>query len=107
MSDFSSKGGASDHSSFSLNNCCHNEIELRDCVLSSKRHLLRNFFSYYIKSLMMVNEQLNASYLAKLKLQYAEMREADKITVSEVHETIEGMQVDEDSKAALYSMLSE
>ena len=56
---------------------------------------------------MMVNEQLNASYLAKLKLQYAQMREADKITVSEVHETIEGMQVDEDSKAALYSMLSE
>ena len=56
---------------------------------------------------MMVNEQLNASYLTKLKMQYAQMREADKITVSEVHETIEEMQVDEDSKAALYQMLAE
>lgn|ERR1719469_975946 len=89
MSDFSSRAGTSDQSSISLHNCCQNEIELRDRVMSSKRILLRNFFSYYIKSLMMVNEQLNASYLNKLKLEYAQLREGDKIPVSEVHETIE------------------
>ena len=48
---------------FDLSNCCKNEIELRSRVLTSKRMLLRNFFSFYLKSLMMVNEQLNASYL--------------------------------------------
>ncbi len=69
--------------------------------------LLRNFFSQYIKSLMMVNEKLNMSYLAKLKREYMAMREADKITVSEIDETIDEMMVDEQSRAQLYSMLSE
>lgn len=69
--------------------------------------LLRNFFSYYIKSLMMVNEQLNMSYLAKLKREYMTMREADKITVTEIEETINEMEVDEQSKEQLYQMLTE
>ena len=47
---------------------------------------------------MMVNEQLNMSYLAKLKREYMTMREADKITVTEIEETINEMEVDEQSK---------
>ena len=48
---------------------------------------------------MMVNEKLNMSYLAKLKREYMAMREADKITVSEIDETIDEMMVDEQSRA--------
>ena len=89
-----------------LRNCCHNEIELRDRVLSSKRILLRNFFTFYLKQLMIVNEQLNASYLTKLRDEYTQLREKDKITVLELQETIEEMEIDEQSKAHLYHMLS-
>ena len=34
---------------FNIQTYCNNEIELRDRVLSSKRVLLRNFFTFYIK----------------------------------------------------------
>jgi len=56
---------------------------------------------------MLVNEQLNMSYLAKLKQKYMQLREQDKITVREVNDTIEQMQVDEWSKNQLYLMLAE
>ena len=55
----------------------------------------------------MVNEQLNMSYLAKLKREYMTMREADKITCTEIDDTINEMEVDEQSKEQLYQMLSE
>lgn len=42
-------------SQINLENCCKHELELRERVLSSKRILLRNFFSFYIKSVMIVN----------------------------------------------------
>ena len=74
----------SQFTSSSVQENCHNEIELRSRVLSSKRIILRNFFSYYIKSLMLMNEQLNVSYLNKLRQQYMQLQEADKITVHEV-----------------------
>ena len=67
-----------------LQNVCNNEIELRDRVLGSKRILLRNLFSFYIKSLMMVNQKLNLSYLGKLKEEYMRLRDVDKITLGEL-----------------------
>ena len=95
-------------SAINIQNCCKNELELRDRVLSSKRILLRNFFSYYIKSLMMVNEKLNLSYLTKLKKEYMKLKETDKITVSELQEAVdEMMEVDEQSKTHLFQILSE
>ena len=60
--------------SFNIQNYCNNEIELRDRVLSSKRVLLRNFFTYYIKQLMIVNEKLNLSYISKLKEEYMKLK---------------------------------
>jgi hypothetical protein len=36
--------------------CCHYEIEVRQKVLSSKKYFLKNFFQFYLKSLMTVNE---------------------------------------------------
>ena len=82
-------------------------MELRSRVLSSKRFLLRNFLSFYLKSLMMVNEKLNVSYVEKLKREYSVLRDADKLTVRELQETIDEMEVDEQSKAHLLQMISE
>ena len=86
---------ADEQYTFNINNYCNNEIELRDRVLSSKRVLLRNFFTYYIKQLMIVNEKLNLSYVTKLKEQYMKLKDKDKITISELQETIDEMEVDE------------
>ena len=72
---FSDGSRSREPSPIDLRNCCQNEIELRDRVLSSKRMLLRNFFSQYIKQLMLVNEQLNKSYLMKLRQDYMQLRE--------------------------------
>ena len=75
--------------------------------MSSKRILLRNFFTFYIKQLMMVNQKLNLSYLAKLKIEYMKLKNTDKISVRELSETIDEMEVDEQSKAHLLNVLSE
>lgn len=99
---------SSSTTTINLQNCVHHELELRDRVLSSKRVLLRNFFSYYIKSLMMVNEKLNLSYLTKLKKEYMKMNEKDKITLFELQEAFdEMMDVDEQRKSHLFQILSE
>lgn len=97
----------SDLQSFNIKECCNNEIELRDRVLSSKRILLRNFFTFYIKQLMIVNEKLNLSYVTKLKEEYMKMKDQDKISLSELQETIDEMEVDEQSKAHIFHALSE
>ena len=76
-------------------------------MLSSKRILLRNFFTFYVKQLMMVNEKLNLSYLAKLKEEYMKLKDSDKINIHELSETIDEMEVDEQSKAHLLNVLSE
>ena len=99
---------SSSTTTINLQNCVHHELELRNRVLSSKRILLRNFFSYYIKSLMMVNEKLNLSYLTKLKKEYMKMKEKDKITLFELQEAFdEMMDVDEQRKSHLFQILSE
>ena len=48
---------------------------MRDRVLSSKRVLLRNFFTFYIKQLMIVNEELNLSYVTKLRAEYMKLKD--------------------------------
>ena len=78
-----------------IQNVCDHEIELRDRVLSSKRVLLRDFFTFYVKQLMFVNEKLNMSYLSKMKEEYMKLKDGDKISVSELQETIDSMEVDE------------
>jgi len=93
--------------SFNVQTYCSNEIELRDRVLSSKRVLLRNFFTYYIKQLMIVNEKLNLSYVTKLKEEYMKLKDKDKISMSELQETIDEMEVDEQSKVHIFDALSE
>ena len=55
---------------------------------------------------MMVNQKLNLSYLVKLKEEYMQLRDVDKITLGELQETIDEMEVDEYSKAHILSMLS-
>ena len=60
---------------FNIQTYCNNEIELRDRVLSSKRVLLRNFFTFYIKQLMIVNEELNLSYVTKLRAEYMKLKD--------------------------------
>ena len=76
-------------------------------MLTSKRILLRNFFSYYIKSVMLINQNLNLSYLTKLKKEYMKLKESDKITLNELQEAVDEMEVDEQSKAHLVHILSE
>ena len=56
---------------------------------------------------MMVNEKLNLSYLAKLKEEYMKLKDSDKINIHELSETIDEMEVDEQSKAHLLNVLSE
>lgn len=55
----------------------------------------------------MVNQKLNLSYLAKLKIEYMKLKNTDKISVRELSETIDEMEVDEQSKAHLLNVLSE
>ena len=93
--------------SFNIHNFCNNEIELRVRVLSSKRVLLRNFFTFYIKQLMIVNEKLNLSYITKLKEEYMKLKDQDKISLNELQETIDEMEVDEQSKVHIFHALSE
>ena len=57
--------------------------------------LLRDFFTFYIKQLMFVNEKLNMSYLSKMKEEYMKLKDGDKISVTELQETIDSMEVDE------------
>ena len=64
-------------------------------MLSSKRSLLRNFFTFYLKQLMMVNEKLNVSYLTKIKEEYMKLKDVDKINIKDLQETINEMEVDE------------
>ena len=61
MSDTDSNKGRADNV---LNYC--SEVEIRQKVIESKKHFLKNFFSYYLKSVLTVNEKLNKSYLKKL-----------------------------------------
>ena len=63
----SNKGGKSGGSMADhvLNYC--SEVEIRNRVIQSKKHFLKNFFSHYLKSIMTVNERLNKSYLEKLQ----------------------------------------
>lgn len=63
--------------------------------------LLRDFFTFYIKQLMFVNEKLNMSYLSKMKEEYMKLKDGDKISVTELQETIDSMEVDEQSKVHL------
>lgn len=70
---------------------CNYEIELRNKVLSSKRILLRNFFSIYLKSLIEVNANLNASYISKLREEYSKLKTKDKFSFAELYESIEEM----------------
>ena len=97
-----SQGERPTPNSIDLRNCCNMEIEVRDKILSSKRVLLRNFFSFYIKQVIMVNQKLNVSYLTKLKQEYMKLRESDKISVTELQETIDEMEVDETSKSHIF-----
>lgn len=85
---------------------CNYEIELRDKVLSSKRMLLRNFFGIYLKSLLEVNANLNASYLSKLRDEYSKLKVRDQFSLWELQESIEEMEVDELAKAQIFDLLS-
>ena len=69
--------------------------------------LLRNFFSFYLKSVLEVNANLNASYLAKLREEYTRLRARDKFSVYELQESIEEMEVDETAKAQIFDLLSQ
>ena len=86
---------------------CNYEIELREKVLSSKRILLRNFFSCYLKSLIEVNANLNASYIAKLREEYCKLRMEDKFSLRDLQESIEEMEVDEMAKSQIFDLLSQ
>ena len=55
----------------------------------------------------MVNEKLNMSYLTKLKKEYMKLRNVDKISVAELHEAVDDMEVDEQSKVHLFELMSE
>ena len=44
---------------------------------------------------MIVNEKLNLSYVTKLKEEYMKLKDKDKITINELQETIDEMEVDE------------
>lgn len=85
---------------------CNYELEIRSQVLSSKRILLRNFFSHYIKSTYEVNANLNASYLTKLRDEYSKLPNRDKISFYELQDSIEEMEVDETAKAQIFDMLT-
>ena len=86
---------------------CNYEFELREKVLTSKRILLRNFFSCYLKSTYEVNANLNVSYLEKLREEYRKLPNCDKFNFNDMRETIEEMEVDETAKEQIYDMLSQ
>ena len=41
--------------------------------MAPKKLLLANFFSFYLKNLMQENENLNVSYMRKIKEEYAKL----------------------------------
>lgn len=76
-------------------------------MLTSKRILLRNFFSCYLKSTYEVNANLNVSYLEKLREEYRKLPNDDKFNFNELRDTIEEMEVDETDKAQIFDMISQ
>ena len=50
-----------------------NQIELRSRIQSTNKELLGSFFKYYIMSVIKKNEELNISYLEKLKMEYSKL----------------------------------
>ena len=86
---------------------CNYEIEVRDKVLSAKRSLLRNCFTHYVKSLLEVNANLNASYLAKLRDEYSKLRARGQFSLWDLQQSLEEMDVDETAKAQIYDFFSQ
>ena len=67
MNECSSALSGGDHA-YQPGDC---QIELQSRMASSmnatKKLMLRNFFSFYLKTVLQDNEKLNLSYLSKLK----------------------------------------
>ena len=76
-------------------------------MLTSKRILLRDFFSHYLKSTYEVNANLNVSYLEKLREEYRKLPNKDKFSFTDMRETIDEMEVDEYAKEQMFEMLDQ
>ena len=75
--------------------------------MSAKRSLLRNCLSYYVKSLLEVNANLNVSYLAKLRDEYSKLRAKEQISLWDLQQSLEEMDVDETAKAQIYDFIQQ
>ena len=60
-----------------------------------------------MKSLLEVNANLNASYLAKLRDEYSKLRARDQISLWDLQQSLEEMDVDETAKAQIYDFFSQ
>lgn len=70
----------------------------------SRKNLLKKFFNFYLCSLLGQEQALN-SYLSSLRLAYSQLKAADKFTLAEVEQSIDEMQVDQESKHTLVQLV--
>ena len=60
-----------------------------------------------MKSLLEVNANLNASYLAKLRDEYSKLRARGQFSLWDLQQSLEEMEVDETAKAQIYDFFSQ
>jgi hypothetical protein len=68
-------------------------------MMSPKKLLLSNFFSFYLKNMMQDNENLNLSYIRKIKEEYAKLNQAHPISLNDLSESVSEMEVDQVGRA--------
>jgi hypothetical protein len=56
--------------------------------MTPKKLLLSNFFSFYLKNMMQDNENLNLSYMRKIKENYAKLNDVHQISFNDLCESV-------------------
>jgi hypothetical protein len=67
--------------------------------------LLKRFFSFYLCTLL-GSESAVDDYLANLRVAYSQLQNGDKFTLNEVEESINEMEVDQESKHTLIELVA-
>lgn len=78
---------------------------MKSKIKQVKKQLLKRFFNFYLCTLL-GSEMAVEEYLASLRRAYSQLKEGEKFTLNEVEESINEMEVDEQSKSTLIQLVA-
>ena len=87
------------------------DLLLYDNPEKARKIMVRSFFKFYLKSILTQNKILTESYLATLRDQYNTLNQEQKVTFTDIKQTLEemevSMEVDSAEKQQLVAFLME